>query len=1008
MKEKLLFLAILFFFSKSASNAQQIEKFGAAQLSEPFFISAFIQTNDGYFWMGSPNGFFRFDGFSSTKIFIKDKNSDIIHNQIIQSDFYLDEDGLIWFSTYSAFHSYNRETKSFNTYQFNSGGRVINTEYRLFHLDNETNCLWLRAGDDIWKFELESKNYFKIHSNTNGYKYATTVTNGKIQIIGCPWYNSDSLEYFTSTLNGKETYSIKVPVPASIINAKFYDKYTAYGTSMEGLFSVTISNNIPTIDYLEDLSPSGSSSAYDLNFSATKEEILVSRPEQGLCWYSIDKKEYTRCLTIHDGLSSNSPREIHLDNSERIWLSQYDYGLDVINSQTPNFESIDIPDGEVILDIEISTRNNILLVSKSGKIFQQTQSTLSNRTAWINSTYEYFRDHSVFHPKVFKHNNSLLFQSFRGVFYCEHSNAPCIFISTPENTVQGLHSSPNGRTLMVSNSGVQSVYLNQDSEPLISSAPEFRDYQGTYFTTILHLSDTSFILPYQSTEAWYCTWKNNEVYIKEKILLNGDLNCAEYSIDGSLILGTTNGLYRFHDKKLETILENIFSFPHLDFRSIALDNYNIWLGTNKGLFRLNSFTDEITYFSTLDGLPSNQFSKIEPLILNNGCIVMMTNNGLIKFDPTTIQTDKTLIQPYFDQIWVNDIPIDSNTSVGFLRSLDLPHYKNDLDFRLSSVSIGQSELSGISYQLINFEHSSTFIKNGGVVRYPNLPPGNYTFRIQAINRNGNPSEIKILPIIIHPPFHQTLLFRISALLTLFFLIGGIYNWLLRRELAKQARIQENLANIAAERDRIASEVHDDLGGQLSSILFLSEGLAGESEIPAEVYPQISRIHELSKNSLHNVRDIIFALDNRRSSLSDFLHRMEKHGRTFFADRDITFNYRSEVEKVDIILSSRQKRNLGQIIKEAYHNIFKHAAANWVQFKAEQHKNGIRFNISDDGKGFTPPSDLSNMEGNLGNFGLENMYKKAKAINAELQVRSRPDSGTTVTLWWPLNDSSTTN
>jgi len=111
----------------------------------------------------------------------------------------------------------------------------------------------------------------------------------------------------------------------------------------------------------------------------------------------------------------------------------------------------------------------------------------------------------------------------------------------------------------------------------------------------------------------------------------------------------------------------------------------------------------------------------------------------------------------------------------------------------------------------------------------------------------------------------------------------------RRRLIKERQKHEREQMIAAERDRIGKELHDDLGGELASILFLSQ-----REVRKQPSTNSARIVELTKASLANMRDIIWALDSQDTSLGGLILYTQDYGAKMCADRDTDFQLTNEV------------------------------------------------------------------------------------------------------------------
>lgn len=205
--------------------------------------------------------------------------------------------------------------------------------------------------------------------------------------------------------------------------------------------------------------------------------------------------------------------------------------------------------------------------------------------------------------------------------------------------------------------------------------------------------------------------------------------------------------------------------------------------------------------------------------------------------------------------------------------------------------------------------------------------------------------------------------------------------------------------IAKERERIIADLHDDVGGGLSSIRMLSDLMQEPKFIdqPGRVQTTAEKISATAKEIAQRMHTIIWSLNADNDSLENFYEYVRQYGVSFFGESDISFEcFKNFNQGSQIQLSGVQRKNLFLITKEAFHNILKHAKANKVTVKVLLHGHIIELIISDNGDGM---HEKQPTEGS-GN-GLKNMRKRMDEIGGSLSISE--NSGLTLTAILPLRN-----
>jgi signal transduction histidine kinase len=189
------------------------------------------------------------------------------------------------------------------------------------------------------------------------------------------------------------------------------------------------------------------------------------------------------------------------------------------------------------------------------------------------------------------------------------------------------------------------------------------------------------------------------------------------------------------------------------------------------------------------------------------------------------------------------------------------------------------------------------------------------------------------------------------------------------------------------RNKIASDLHDDVGSTLSSISIFSQMAQAQSK---EVIPALETIGESSRKMLDAMADIVWTINPENDQLEKIIMRMRSFAYELLGAKQIDFEFESDDDVSNIKLPMEARRNLYLIFKEATNNMVKYAGANKAMFAIKTEKDKLTMIIRDYGRGFDMNKEM------LGN-GLKNMRKRAMDIGAQLLVHSLPGKGTTVKL-----------
>jgi len=249
-------------------------------------------------------------------------------------------------------------------------------------------------------------------------------------------------------------------------------------------------------------------------------------------------------------------------------------------------------------------------------------------------------------------------------------------------------------------------------------------------------------------------------------------------------------------------------------------------------------------------------------------------------------------------------------------------------------------------------------------------------------------EPPLRPVIVR--FWQAGWFQLSLLsvcaLALLFSI-----WLMT-QLSAQSKAQRFLQ---VERARIARDIHDDLGAQLTQLLLLGEVAQREQPEEAAARAQFNQICEQARELSHAMDEVVWAVNSRRDTLRDFVNYVCKYARIYLDPTPIRCRLDVEPEIPPDAFDLPMRRNLLLAVKEALNNAAKHSEAGELFLRIYRENQKLVVEVEDNGKGFDPV--LAGAERN----GLANMSQRMSEVGGACNVVSQPGGGCRVVFTVPL-------
>jgi ligand-binding sensor domain-containing protein len=364
------------------------------------------------------------------------------------------------------------------------------------------------------------------------------------------------------------------------------------------------------------------------------------------------------------------------------------------------------------------------------------------------------------------------------------------------------------------------------------------------------------------------------------------------AFSGRVWVGCTDGLYEFRDSQL---LDRTYLHPALSYRIEDIDQLPdstlvfgtkgagvvlwkgdsfrqlstkeglssdmtevvhvdsagiIWLGTLNGLNRIDPRSGKIRQISIADGLPSREITQIRS---QGKTIWIGTSNGLVRMQDE--QTDTPFYPPILEGVYINQqaIPLTQDTL--------LPYLRNDLEFRF--VSLNYPLKGDINYRFRLQEENPWQYTQSRSVNYPDLPPGDYRFEVQAQNKAGEWSRSSSFQVGIRLPFWQSGWFLSLSGLIVLGIIFAIYKNRIER-LKKEAQFREQIFELESSALQAQMNPHFIFNAMTSIQNYI---MKGEKK---KAVSYLARFSRLIRSTLNHSRVPLIPMEEELETLRNYL------------------------------------------------------------------------------------------------------------------------------------------
>lgn len=391
-----------------------------------------------------------------------------------------------------------------------------------------------------------------------------------------------------------------------------------------------------------------------------------------------------------------------------------------------------------------------------------------------------------------------------------------------------------------------------------------------------------------------------------------------------------------------------------------------------GHVKLHTEDKKITVFNKQDGIEN----LLSDAMAVDGNTVSFGSRGVIyNIDPGKITKNGAAPDVLITGLRVFDKDYDINASA----TVQLDYNQNYFTFDYLALNYTQSHLNKYAYKMVGLDKKWNYVGSRRYVSYANLDEGSYTFLVKACNNDGvwNNKPAKFTLIILPPFWHRWWFFLLAFAIT----TGAVYSLYVYN--IKQLKIRLLM------RDKIARDLHDDIGSTLSGINIFSNIALQKLGFEQPARELVEKISDKSQKSLEALSDIVWSIDTRNDDMDDFVMKANEYLSVLDA-QGIGYDFSISPEAGQVKLGMVIRRELYMVFKEAVCNALKYAGCSFIKICLSRQKDTFTLLVNDNGKGFDTAAASS------GN-GLYNMKQRAQKMNGTLSIDSAVGKGTTVTL-----------
>jgi ligand-binding sensor domain-containing protein/two-component sensor histidine kinase len=957
------------------------------------FIQHIMRDSRGYLWISTRNGLARFDGYQFTVYGTEHGLSHPTVNYVLESrnhDYWVTTNGggLCRF-----FPKGDPETKSHTLFRCYPVGDSVDSNMVNYALEDHLGRLWAGTDGGLFVMETETMKFrsFPLPSPKKLSEYGFAVMAILEDRENTIWIRTSQAGLFRILPSGRV---VRNPgwlgdISWSTLCDRDGQIWMASVDHLQALRSDPKTGDIVSVKKI--VSANGLKSQNIRSFHQTSEGLIWLATDSGLSCFN---GQNFRTYTTADGLTNNSLSAIAEDLDGNLWIGTQGSGImKLLRKGFISYHQSSLGNFGPVHSIATSSEGEIFAVSGDWFVHRFQGEKLSSIRLQI--------------PRKFTHlwgSNVALLDS-RGEWWAASGQGILRFKDINKSKAR-IYTAKDG----LAGTSVLRIYEDSQRDVWISTptAVSHRLTKWDHRTNKFYRFGEKDGLISDKIPTSFLDDRNGNLWIglsDAGLLRYRNGTFQRFSTKDGLPRGMVTALYLDHSSRL-WIATNYGGLARVDrpstekltfitytkreglaaddCRAITEDRWGrIYVGTVHGVDQLNPISNRIHHYTMADGLGSDFVTVAHTD--QNGELWFGTYAGLSRLKPEP-DLPPTKVPVLITNLSLAGSPYPiSELGEASVSGIRLSHNRNDIQVSFGAVNFSLGENLRFQYKLEGSHGDWSTPAAEHSVRFASLSPGTYHFVVRAVDGSGvisrSPASVGFT---ILKPFWLQWWFLMLSCIVAALLIHSIYR-IRTRSLLKMERL----------RTRIASDLHDDIGSNLSRIAILSEMVRRKTNGDPRVLPLLANMAEASREAIDSMSDIVWAVNPKKDQLRDLESRMRHLAGEMLVERNTNFHCSSSGKHESYALNPELKRNVFLIFKECLHNVVRHSDGSKVNIRMDLQDGFLVLEIQDDGKGFDPSATFEGQ-------GLRNMKKRTTELNGELEISSKPGEGSVVCLRAPLN------
>jgi signal transduction histidine kinase len=407
---------------------------------------------------------------------------------------------------------------------------------------------------------------------------------------------------------------------------------------------------------------------------------------------------------------------------------------------------------------------------------------------------------------------------------------------------------------------------------------------------------------------------------------------------GTIWFGTQGGgLNKYNEKTDDFTIINEKNGLACNYIAGILEakNGDLWISSNKGIFKFNPLTRKTKTFDLADGLQGNEFNPSSSLKANDGRFYFGGINGINAFFPDHIKENPFIPPVYITSLSIFNKLITFNSPDSILKQsiletteITLPHYKSVISFEFAALDYIEPVKNQYAYRLENFESEWNYVGNKRNATYTNLDPGEYFFHVKASNNDGIWNETgTTLKIVITPPWWKTTFAIVSFALLIIGLLLGFYFYRIN-QLNRQKVLLEKLVMDRTNELKEKNEILFNQSNQLSETNTLLEE---RQKFIQEQTEELRAHNDILNKQAIQLSETNTLLEERQQFIEEQSEELRAHNEILnkqaiqLADTNALLEERQQQieEQAEELLASNDKLSTVNATKDKFFSIIAH-------------------------------------------------------------------------------------